>query len=119
MARPWWWQGFQLAMAVQVSVTIVLAIALVSTLPGAGSYRALGAAPVAAEPNALVVFRADATTAEMSAALHAASARIVGGPTVTDAYLLRLLDVSPGALARMRAQPGVLSVESMQGENPK
>ena len=119
MARPWWWQGLRLAMAVQVSVTIVIAIALVSALPGGESYRALGAAPVVAEPNALVVFRADATTTQMSAALHAAGARIVGGPTVTDAYLLRLPTVSPAALASIRAQPGVLSVESLQGENPK
>ena len=43
-------------------------------------------------------------------------ARIVGGPTVTDAYLLRVANPTPEVLARLRAQPGVLSVEALQEE---
>lgn len=114
-ARPGWRRGLQLAVAIQAAVMLVMAVALFSLISPAEPYRALGAAP-AVEANALAVFRADATQAQMSAALRGASARIVDGPTIADAYLLRVPDVAPAALARLRAQPGVLSVESLQGE---
>ena len=55
--------------------------------------------------NALVVFRPDATEAEMRRALRAADARVVGGPTVTDAYLLRIPALGAASLARLRAEP--------------
>jgi hypothetical protein len=114
--RSWWMQGLQIAFAVQAVVVLVLAVALVGESSRGEPYRALGAAPSAVEANALAVFRADATEQQMRAALRATGARIVGGPTVTDAYLLRLSDPSAPALARLRAQPGVLRVESLQGE---
>ena len=79
-------------------------------------YRALGSAPPAIEANALAVFRADATEQQMREALRVAGARIVGGPTISDAYLLRMADLQPETLARLRAQPGVLRVESLRGE---
>lgn len=115
MARSWWRSGLQLALAVQTAVMLVLAGALFSVLSSAEPFRALGTSPVA-EANALAVFRADATQAQMSTALRAAGARIVGGPTITEAYLLHLPDAAPATLSRLRAQPGVLSVESLQGE---
>jgi hypothetical protein len=115
-ARPWWRQWLPLALALQTAVMLVLAVALAGVSSRTEPYRTLGAAPALAEANALAVFRADATNAQMSAALRAAGARIVGGPTVTDAYLLRLGDLRPDTLARLRAQPGVLRVESLQGE---
>nr|HET7858781.1 zf-HC2 domain-containing protein [Caldimonas sp.] len=114
-AQPWWRQGLQLAVAVQAAVILVLAFALVSLLRPAEPYRALGSAAVV-DANAIVVFRADATEAETSAALRAAGARIVGGPTAVDAYLLRLPDPTAAALARLRAERAVASVESLQGE---
>ncbi len=114
-ARPWWKQGLQIAVALQAAVMLVLTVALIGESSRSEPYRALGAAP-AAEANELAVFRADATEAQMREALRAASARIVGGPTITDAYLLRLSDTGPDALARLREQPGVTRVESLQGE---
>jgi hypothetical protein len=48
--------------------------------------------------------------------LHAVEARIVGGPTITDAWLLRIGNPTPQVLARLRAQPGVLRVEALQEE---
>lgn len=114
--RPWWKHGLQLAVALQAGVMLVLAFALIGISSRTEPYRALGAVPASAEANALAVFRADASEKQMREALRAASARIVGGPTVTDAYLLRLGDPGPDALARLRAQPGVLRVESLQGE---
>jgi hypothetical protein len=110
-----WWKGWlPFAVAVQTAVLLALTLMLVTT-PHDERYRTLGTTPAAIEPNAVVVFRSDATNQQMRDALHAAGARIVGGPTVADAYLLRLTTVSPGALAQLRAQPSVLSVEALQG----
>ena len=114
-AGAWWRRGLQLAVAIQAVVILVLSVALFSLLAPAEPFRALGAAP-AVEANALAVFRADATEAQVRAALRAAGARIVDGPTSADAYLLRLADAAPATLARLRAQPGVASVESLEGE---
>ena len=82
-------------------------------------YRALGAAPGPATPNALVVFRAVATEAQIRSALRAADARLVGGPTVTDAYLLRLATPGAQTLARLREQGAVLRVESLDAEGTR
>ena len=114
-ARPWRKQGLPIALALQAAVMLVLAVALIGESSRSEPYRALGAAPTA-EANALAVFRTDATESQMRKALRAVSARIVGGPTVSDAYLLRLSDAGPDALARLRLQPGVARVESLQGE---
>jgi len=114
--RRWWKQALQLTVALQAAVVLVLAVALIGVSSRSEPFRALGAAPAGAEANALAVFRADASERQMREALRAGGARIVGGPTVTDAYLLRLGDPGPDALARLRAQPGVVRVESLQGE---
>jgi hypothetical protein len=92
-----------------------MAFALVSTMKPAEPYRALGSS-MAVDANAIIVFRADATQAETSAALRVAGARVVGGPTAADAYLLRLPEPVAPALARLRAARAVASVEALQGE---
>ena len=113
-ALAWWRHGLQLAVAVQAAVILVMAFALVALLPAAAPYRALGSAAVV-DANAIVVFRADATQAETGAALRAAGARIVGGPTGADAYLLHLPEPSAAAVARLRGERAVASVEALQG----
>ncbi|MDQ2736907.1 MAG: zf-HC2 domain-containing protein [Pseudomonadota bacterium] len=115
-SRPWWRSGLQVVVALQAAVMLVLAIGLIELSSRGEPYRALGAVPTATEANVLAVFRADATEQQMRDALRAAGGRIVGGPTASDAYLLRLNDLTPAALARLRAQPGVLKIESLQGE---
>ena len=115
-ARPWWRLSLQVALAGQAVVMLILAGALIATTARNEPYRALGSAPAVVEANALAIFRADATEQQMREALRAAGARIVGGPTISDAYLLRMVDLQPETLARLRAQPGVLRVESLQGE---
>ena len=117
--RPWWKPSLQLALAAQAVVMLALVGALIATTARNEPYRALGSAPVAIEANALAVFGADATEQQMREALRAAGARIVGGPTISDAYLLRMADLQPETLARLRAQPGVLRVESLQGETTR
>ena len=113
--RRWWQRAWPLAAAAQLLVLIGLTAVWVGS-PRPEPYRALGAAPLADAANAVAVFRGDATEREMRAALRATGARIVGGPTVTDAYLLHLNSLDSRAIARLRAQPGVQSVESLQGE---
>jgi anti-sigma factor RsiW len=112
-STPRWWP---LALGLQAAFVVVLMVASAWLfLPRPDAYRTLGAAaPPAA--NALVVFRPDATEAEMRRALRAADARVVGGPTVTDAYLLRIPELGEDSLARLRAEPAVARVESLEGE---
>ena len=114
-ALAWWRQPLPLAVAVQAAVILVLASALVALLPPAEPYRALGSA-TGVDANAMVVFRAASTNAETTAALRAAGARIVGGPTAADAYLLRLPEPAAEALERLRAQAAVARAEPLQGE---
>ncbi|HEX7384990.1 MAG TPA: hypothetical protein VF291_11800, partial [Burkholderiaceae bacterium] len=65
----------------------------------------------------VVMFRADATEAELRAALHAGGARIVDGPTAAGAWVL---DVPPGrraaALAALRSQPSVTLAQPLGPE---
>jgi len=113
--RPTRW----LPWAFGLQTAFVLALALLAgwnALTPSEPYRALGTAPAGVAPNALVVFRPDATEQQMRLALRAGHARLVGGPTVTDAYLLQIgpaADIAD-AVARLRAQPGVLRVESLE-----
>jgi hypothetical protein len=117
--RRWWMQWLPMTVAVQAAVLLGIAIALTGRPVRDEPYRALGAAPAVVEANAVAVFRSDATNRQMADALRSVGARIVDGPTVTDAYMLRIADASPEAMARLRAQPAVLRAESLQGEAPR
>jgi hypothetical protein len=113
LVRRWW---LPTMVALYGVVLLAMTVVLVSLASHDEPYRALGTEPASVAPNALAVFRSEASSQQMRDALRAADARIVGGPTVSDAYLLRLADASPRALARLRAQPGVLRVEALQGD---
>ena len=64
-------------------------------------------------------FRADATEAQIRASLNTSGARLVDGPTVTDAYVVRLpREHYESALAALRQQPAVALVEALQTANP-
>jgi hypothetical protein len=110
-----WKQWLPWAVALQSAVLLALVVVLFG-IPRDERYHALGAPAAIVEPNAVAVFRNDATNRQIRDALRAAGARIVGGPTLTDAYLLRVETASAETLARLRAQPAVLSVEALQGE---
>ena len=107
-----WWQ---LALGIQGTVTVGLAVALAAIALCPEPYRTLGTGPSTAAANALVVFEPTATEAQIRAALRAGDARLVGGPTVTDFYLVQMSSADPGAVNRLRAQPGVSQVESLVG----
>ena len=80
-------------------------------------YKALGSAPAAAAANVVVVFRPETPEKELREILRSNNARLVGGPTAADAYLLH---VSPTArtatLVRLRKQARVVLAEPVDSE---
>jgi hypothetical protein len=102
-----------------VQFAIIAALTMMLMLPRPGidggyAYRALGAPGVAATANALVMFKPGATEQEIRTALRASGARLVDGPTASNAYLLTLRgEDHVGAIARLRAQPAVSLAESL------
>jgi anti-sigma factor RsiW len=117
---PRWVMSLGWPFVLSAQAALLLAFALVAgwppLSPQADSYRGLGAGPVNTTANAIIVFAASATEAQIRAALRAGDARLVGGPTVSDAYLLQLRTNDRATLAKLRGQPGVLRVESLEAE---
>lgn len=116
-ARDWlsarWWP---IALGVQSAAIALLAVVWVMFPAHDDSYRALGAGAPTTSANALIVFRAGATESDMRGALRANHAQVVGGPTVTDAWLLRMDPLTSDALERLRAQPAVVRVDSLEAQ---
>jgi anti-sigma factor RsiW len=54
------------------------------------SYQALGSSPPPQSANVIAMFRADTTESQLADLLRANGASLVGGPTSTDAYMLRV-----------------------------
>ena len=101
-------------------LSVALACALVYTLrpQQAADYHALAAAPVDSA-TAVVRFHPDATEQQIRRGLNAAGARLVDGPTVTDAYVVRVpRDRYTQALAALRREPGVALVEALETASP-
>jgi anti-sigma factor RsiW len=98
----------------------LLLSALLLMPPGPGPYRALGgsaATPASATGGNLIVrFRPEATEQEIRRALRDSDARLVYGPTTTDAYLLAVpAGREKAVVARLRKESSVLLVESLEG----
>ncbi|MCS0629728.1 zf-HC2 domain-containing protein [Telluria mixta] len=101
------------AVALQFGAIAVLAALLAR--PGAqpDSYRALGAAGANGMARVVVTFRPDTPEAELRRIVRASGARIVGGPTVTDAWLVGADGGLDPVLARLRAEPAVTLAEPL------
>ena len=109
--------GWSFALAAQAGLIVALVLAVAwPQLPARDPYRGLGAGPASVAANAIIVFRADTTEAQIRAALRTGDARLVGGPTVSDAYLLHLRTTDQATLTRLRTQPGVVRLESLEAE---
>lgn len=111
--RPWvrWLIGAQTALIATLAGLLLWPHA--ARPPDGETYRALGAPAAPETPNAIVMFRPGASEAQMRAALRASGARLVGGPTATNGYLLRLPAAGHDAITALRAQPGVTLAESL------
>jgi hypothetical protein len=80
------------------------------------TYRALGSPPPPQSANVIAMFRADTTESQMRELLRGSDASLVGGPTPTDAYLLRVPARSrDAAIARLRTDRHVLMAQPIDG----
>jgi anti-sigma factor RsiW len=83
------------------------------------AYHALGSPPPSVSANVIVIFRSDATEADIRDALRASGASIIGGPTAADAYLLRVsADRRSQALGKLRSDDDVQMAEPIDGTAP-
>lgn len=100
-------------LAAQFAVILGLAFMLVRPGDDTAAYRVLGAAGKAGG-NVVVVFKPETTERELRRILLASGARVVDGPTVTDAYLLKVSDAQRTiAINGLRAEPAVVLAESL------
>ena len=127
VTRVKWWRSLvgdnttwmRWALAGQFALIAALALMLAWPAGDTASYRVLGAAR-SVGGNMVVVFRPETTERELRRILLASGARVVDGPTVTDAYLLNVPDTQRiSALNELRAQPAVKLAESLEaGSGP-
>jgi hypothetical protein len=104
------WQGW--ALVAQCAVIAVLAVQLLPREP-VPDYRALGNGATAM-PDVLVVFKPDARLQDVQRLMQDNHAQIVGGPTVTGAYMLDVdAGHQPQLLSALRAHPAVERAESL------
>jgi hypothetical protein len=101
----------------QFAVIALLTALLLVPHPGLDVYKALGTPGAAPAANVVVMFKPDATEQEIRAALRGSSARLVDGPTASNAYLLSLPSREhAAAIAHLRAQPAVSLAESLDAK---
>jgi len=114
-AQPW----MPLALAAQLLMIIGLLTFIAVPKENPASYRALGASTDGSS-NMVVVFRPETTEQDLRRTINAAGARIVDGPTVTDAYLLHVApDNIEAALITLRADPHVTLIETLAAGGKK
>jgi len=113
LATPGWTRW---ALAGQCVLVAALSGVLLVQLAPDQRYRALGgpAAASGAGGNLIVRFRPEATEQEIRRVLRDSEARLVYGPTATDAYLLAVpAGLETAAVQRLRKESAVLLVESL------
>jgi hypothetical protein len=101
----------------QLAVIGVLGVMLARPGRDADDFRALGSA-AQSQGQLVVVFKPATTEREMRRILQTNGARVIDGPTVTEAYILALpASQANAALGRMRAEPAVTLVQPLSAEN--
>jgi anti-sigma factor RsiW len=101
------------AVAFQFCAIAVLGALLARPSAQPDSYRVLGAAGADGMARVVVTFRPDTPEAELRRIVRASGAHIVGGPTVTDAWLVGADGRLDPVLARLRAEPAVTLAEPL------
>ena len=113
-AKPMRVAAFAAAQAAML--LIVFQLAQPTTGPSAG-YRTLSSGEVANRANAVIMFKADTREADFRAILVNANATIVGGPTESNSYYLRIEPAMRDAkLASLRVNSQILSAQPIDGE---
>jgi anti-sigma factor RsiW len=114
--RPW--IGWAVA-AGAGAVLVVGALSPRAPTPAAAAYHTLATPPAVRPGNVVVVFRPEATEAQIRAALTAGGARLVDGPTAADAYVLNVpASQRERALASLRASGQVVAAEPVDAAGP-
>jgi hypothetical protein len=81
-------------------------------------YHVLSAPKVVNTGNVVVIFKPTMSERDMLAALRSADARLVDGPTVSDAYVLHVADAErASALSKLRANAQVILAEPIGGDS--
>jgi anti-sigma factor RsiW len=107
------WARWTIAGQSAAVFALLLAIAPLGGGPGE-IYRTLGAPAGAGGPTVAVVFEPGIRESQLRQTLASVGARIVDGPTGTDAYVLQVpAGDEASALARLRAAPGVVLAEPL------
>jgi hypothetical protein len=104
------------AMAAQLAVIVALGAALVPATDGPALYRTLGArnAAVPTTGALVVVFDPTTTESDLRRILRKAGARVVDGPTETNAYVLKVAaERRVEAAQALRTEPAVVLVEQL------
>jgi anti-sigma factor RsiW len=102
----------------QLGVIAVLALLLAYPDDDDAHYRGLGAAAPAQDGGLVVVFNPDTPERELRRILQASGARVVDGPTMTDAYVLEVpRSRQASTLTRLRAEPGVILAQPLTTES--
>jgi hypothetical protein len=92
------------ALAAQIGLVGVFAALLLAPRQAPEPYVALAASRPVPPANVIVIFRPETTEARLRAILRQADARLVGGPTAADAYLLQVpAETRRASLDRLRA----------------
>ena len=113
--QPTW---LRWGMAAQWALIAGLAFLLARPAPEPASYRVLGSAS-SQGANIVVVFHPDASEGELRRILQAQGARVVDGPTVTDAYLIAVPAAGRAqALQALQAERAVKLAVSLEGGSP-
>lgn len=108
--------------ALEFVLILVIGGVLVSDPDRSGRYRALAAASASAAASArlVVMFDSRSTAAETTRTLHQAGARIIDGPTATDAYVLSVpIERWARVVQQLRTEPAVVFVEPLDMLNRK
>jgi len=99
------------------SLILVVGVGSALTLQTRPVYHAMGAAPSAAVGNVVVVFKPTTPEQALRAALVQSGARLVDGPTVSDAYILHVkASERAKALTRLRSDADVVLAEPIDGD---
>jgi hypothetical protein len=113
------WQGFTRPAVAAFATAQLAFVALAGTMLyslSQPSYQALGSAPPPQSANVIAMFSGDTTESQMNQLLRTYGASVVGGPTPTDAYLLRVPAASrETAVNRLRADRHVIMAEPIDG----
>jgi hypothetical protein len=95
---------------------LIAGFAWISTNQPHAQYHTLSAPKAVNNGNVVVVFKPTTSEQDMRGALRGAKARLVDGPTASDAYVLHVADAErASALSNLRANAQVILAEPIDG----